>query len=94
MLAVSQQLSRQDAWRRAVANRTVTGYRRGDTVTVVNAGDALDVPLTAPTGTRKLGLGLLGAQVPGEAYGEAYGGQRSAWQNLARGKSVAVKLPA
>jgi hypothetical protein len=94
MLAVSQQLSRQDAWRRAVANRTVTGYRTGDTVTIVNTGEALDVPLTAPTGTRKVGLNLLGVQVPGEAYGEAYGGQRSAWQNLTGGKSVAVKLPA
>jgi hypothetical protein len=95
MLAVGQQFARQDAWRQAVANRTVTGYRRGDTVTIVNTGAAaIDVPLTAPTGTRVAALNLLGVAVPGEVLGEAYGGQRSAWQNVARNKPAAVKLPA
>jgi hypothetical protein len=95
MLAVSQLFARQEAWRRAVAARTVTGYRRGDTVTIVNTGAAaVDVPLTVPTGTRKLGPGVLGVAVPGDAFGEAYGGQRSAWQGLAKGGSAAVKLPA
>ncbi|GIJ68920.1 hypothetical protein [Virgisporangium ochraceum] len=94
MLAVSQHFARQEAWRQAVASRTVTGYRKGDTVTVVNTGATVDVPLTAPTGTREAALNLLGVLVPGEAYGEAYGGQRSAWRALAKGKSATVKLPA
>ena len=95
MSAVGQLFARQDAWRKAVAARTVTGYRIGDTVTIVNTGAAaIDSPLTAPTGTRKVSLNLLGVGVPGDAYGEAYGGQRSAWQSLARNKPVSVKLPA
>jgi hypothetical protein len=94
MSAVSQLFARRDAWRKAVAARTVTGYRIGDTVTIVNTGAAtIDTPLTAPTGTRKVSLNLLGVGVPGDAYGEAYGGQRSAWQGLARNKPVSVKLP-
>ena len=52
---------------------------RGDTVTIVNPGAAtLDVPLTVPAGTRSAALSLLGVEIPGGAYGEAYGGQRSA----------------
>jgi hypothetical protein len=95
MSAVSQLFGRQDAWRRAVAARTVTGYRKGDTVTVVNSGGAgVDVPLTAPNNTRKASLNLLGVAVPGDAYGEAYGGERSAWQSLASTKTITVKIPA
>lgn len=91
MSAVSQLLARQEAWRKAVAARTVTGYRKGDTVTIVNSGAALDVPLTAPASARKAAVNLLGVAVPGDTYGESYGGERSAWQSVGKGKTFAVK---
>jgi hypothetical protein len=40
-------------------------------------------------------VNLLGAEILGEAYGEAYGGQRSAWQTLSKSNgTLTVKLPA
>jgi hypothetical protein len=95
MTAVGQQMRRQELWRAAVAARTVTGYRRGTTVTVVNTGaSAIDVPVTAPAGSRVTKLDLLGIEIAGDQFGEAYGGQRSAWRNLARSKAFTVKVPA
>jgi hypothetical protein len=96
MSAVAEQMLRQERWRAAVAARTVTGYRRGGTVTIVNGGQsAVDVPATVPANTRTMALNLLGIEVLGSQFGEAYGGQRSGWQALAKtnGK-LTLKLPA
>jgi hypothetical protein len=96
MSAVAEHLLRQENWRAAVSSGAVTGYRRGDTVTIVNSGQsAVNVPVTAPAGTRTTSLNLLGIDVPGAEVGEAYGGQRSGWQALAKSNgTLTLKLPA
>jgi len=64
-------------------------------VTIVNSGAAsADVPVTVPNGSRKLGVNVLGVGVPGDAFGEAYAGERSVWQTLGKGGTTSVKLPA
>jgi hypothetical protein len=88
MSAVALLQTRQERWRAATASGTVTGYRQGDTVVVTNNGSTVDVPLTARNGARTATLGLLS----GGAFGEAYGGQRSAWQVLGKNASLTVKL--
>jgi len=93
-LAVGQLMRRQERWRAAVAAGTVTGYRRGADVTVVNTGPvAVDVPATVPAGTRTLSYGTGGVEVLGNQFGEAYGGQRSAWHGLARQATLTLRLP-
>jgi hypothetical protein len=93
-IAVSQLMRRQELWRQAVTARTVTGYRKGTTLTVVNSGGAaLDVPVTVPTGTRTVTFGLGGVQILGRQFGQAYGGQRSAWHNLSRAGTLTLRLP-
>jgi hypothetical protein len=96
MSAVAEQSLRQENWRAAVNSGAVTGYRRGDKVTIVNSGQsAVNVPVTAPAGTRTISLNLLGLAVPGAEFGEAYGGQRSGWQALAKSNgTLTLKLPA
>ncbi|MEU9852852.1 hypothetical protein [Streptomyces sp. NPDC047974] len=69
---VGTELTRRDAWDAALAAGKVTAYRIGTTVTV-KAPSGVQVPLTAPEGTRKqLVLGTA-------AFGTAYAGSRSAW---------------
>lgn len=69
---VGTELTRRDAWDAALAAGKVTAYRIGTTVTV-KAPSGVQVPLTAPEGTRKqLVLGTT-------AFGTAYAGSRSAW---------------
>jgi hypothetical protein len=65
-------------------------------VTIVNSGQsAVQVPVTAPAGTRTVTRNLLGLEVPGPELGEAYGGQRSGWQSLAKSNgTLTLKLPA
>ncbi|GIJ47670.1 hypothetical protein Val02_45560 [Virgisporangium aliadipatigenens] len=88
MSAVAQLQLRQERWRAAVAAGSITAYRQGDTVVVTNrSGSTVDVPLTGRSAARTATLGLL----PGGAYGEAYGGQRSAWTSLARNATLTVK---
>ena len=96
MSAVSEQLTRQQAWRTAVASGKVTGYRRGSKVTIVNSGpSSVEVPVTVPAGTRVTTLNLLGVEITGAEFGEAYGGQRTAWQSLAKTNgTLTLKLPA
>jgi hypothetical protein len=96
MSAVAEQSLRQENWRAAVNSGAVTGYRRGDKVTIVNSGQsAVNVPVTAPAGTRTMSLNLLGLEVPGAEIGEAYGGQRSGWLALAKSNgTLTLKLPA
>ncbi|WP_225798779.1 hypothetical protein [Streptomyces sp. NK15101] len=66
------ELNRRAAWDQAVATGKVTAYRIGTTVTV-KAPAGVNVPVTAPEGTRK--RLLLGST----AFGTAYAGTRSAW---------------
>ncbi|GGY53396.1 hypothetical protein [Streptomyces omiyaensis] len=66
------ELTRRDAWDAALAAGKVTAYRIGSTVTV-KAPSGVQVPVTAPEGTRK--QLLLGTT----AFGAAYAGSRSAW---------------
>jgi hypothetical protein len=94
MSAVADHMRRQEAWAAAVRSGAITGYRRGDTVTIVNDGQStVDVPLTAPTNTRTATSGLLGLDL-GAQIGDAYGGQRSGWQSATKGKTLTLKLPA
>ncbi|MFI8422830.1 hypothetical protein [Streptomyces sp. NPDC085479] len=69
---VGTELTRRDAWDAALAAGKVTAYRIGDTVTV-KAPAGVQIPVTAPEGTRK--RLLLGTT----AFGTAYAGSRSAW---------------
>ncbi|WP_031015756.1 hypothetical protein [Streptomyces sp. NRRL F-5727] len=69
---VGTELTRRDAWDAALAAGKVTAYRIGGTVTV-KAPAGVQIPVTAPEGTRKqLVLGTA-------AFGTAYAGSRSAW---------------
>ncbi|HET6213063.1 MAG TPA: hypothetical protein VFE14_09365 [Micromonosporaceae bacterium] len=84
MAEISAQLRRADAWRAAVAAKRVDAYLRDGRITVVNkGGGAVEVPITAPAGTRVVTLSLLGIELLGKEYGEAYGGSRSGWSTLA-----------
>ncbi|GHJ93615.1 hypothetical protein SNE510_31340 [Streptomyces sp. NE5-10] len=69
---VGTELARRDAWDAALAAGKVTAYRVGNTVTV-KAPSGVQVPVTAPEGTRR--QLLLGTT----AFGTAYAGSRSAW---------------
>ncbi|MDT4988770.1 MAG: hypothetical protein QOI74_2864, partial [Micromonosporaceae bacterium] len=78
--------NRQAAWRTAVTAKTVEAYVQNGVVTVVNRGPAaLDVPVTAPTGTRNVS--------PAGTFGDAYGTERSAWRTLARNAQTSLRLP-
>jgi hypothetical protein len=92
--AIEQQMRRQDLWRAALAARSVTAYLQDGRVSVVNGGAAVDVPITVPTGTRTATVRSDGSEVLGGQYGEAYGGQRSAWKNVPRGGRQYLRLPA
>ncbi|MCP2165538.1 hypothetical protein [Goodfellowiella coeruleoviolacea] len=77
-------LADQDAWRAAVNAGQVSGYVRGDTVTV-QAPAGLAVPMTAPTGTQQ------GAT----AFGAAYAGERSSFEAIPAGQNeLVLTLPA
>jgi hypothetical protein len=77
--AVALQHRRQAAFRTA----NVEGYTLDGRLTVLNHGSAaVDVPVTVPTGARTVSLTLLGVEVPGGAFGEAYGAERSAWKTV------------
>jgi len=79
------QNQRQAAWVAAARNRTVEAYLLDGRVTVLNKGTGrLDVPLTMPNGTKVVSLSLLGLEISGGAFGDAYGGERSAWRSIAR----------
>jgi hypothetical protein len=92
--AIGQLMRRQELWRAAVAVPTVTGYRQGTRVTVVNSGtSAIDAPVAAPTGTRVATVSLAGAETLGGDFGDAYGGQRSGWSTLRRAGTLTLRLP-
>ncbi|MFJ8080698.1 hypothetical protein ACIQ6Y_08680 [Streptomyces sp. NPDC096205] len=70
--AIGTELKRRAAWETALANGRVTAYRVGTTVTVT-APSGVQIPLTAPEGTKK--QLLLGTST----FGTPYAGMRSAW---------------
>ncbi|MFI9610323.1 hypothetical protein ACIHCM_01205 [Streptomyces sp. NPDC052023] len=70
--AVGTELQRRAEWHKAVADNRVTAYRIGNTVTV-SAPSGVEIPVTAPQGTRQ--QLLLGTST----FGTAYAGNRSAW---------------
>ncbi|MGW4778627.1 hypothetical protein ACWEPA_18435 [Streptomyces filamentosus] len=69
---VGTELARREAWDAALAAGKVTAYRIGTAVTV-KAPSGVQVPVTAPEGTRR--QLLLGTT----AFGTPYAGARSAW---------------
>ncbi|TDD26937.1 hypothetical protein E1287_35595 [Actinomadura sp. KC06] len=84
MSALGDELRRQDAWRAAVNagamdKGDVTAYVQDGTVTV-KAPAGLEVPVTAPEGTRDAG---------GAPFGQTYAGERSAY----RAGDVTLTLP-
>ena len=76
-VAEAQVLAEQGAWATAETASTpqYTASVTNGTVTVANAGPAVNVPITVPAGTT----------VNGAAFGTAYGGQLSDWVNLGTG---------
>jgi hypothetical protein len=84
---------RQEAWRAAVSSRQIEAYVQDGRVTVVNHGSAaVDVPLTAPTGTTNVKV-VMGLEINNGVYGEAYGGQSSTWKSMPRNGQQLLRLP-
>jgi len=69
----AQMLAEQGAWAQAAGGGNYTASETNDIVTITNNGAAVSVPVTMPSGTT----------VNGSAFGQAYGGQRSAWVTIA-----------
>jgi hypothetical protein len=83
----------QERWRAAAKARTVEAYTLDGKVTVVNhGGSSLDVPITVPENTRTVTV-FLGIESTGSVYGQAYGGERSAWKSLGAGGQQLLRLP-
>ncbi|WP_238010835.1 hypothetical protein KZZ52_03915 [Dactylosporangium sp. AC04546] len=89
----AQQNARVAAWRAAVQNGSIEAYTLDGRVTIVNKGATVDVPLTTPNGTKLVTLSLLGLEVGGGAFGDAYGGERSAWRSVPRNGQQLLRLP-
>jgi hypothetical protein len=84
---------RQAAWAAALRAGTVQAYLLDGRVTVENKGTgAVDVPLTMPAGTKLVTASLLGVEVGGGTFGEAYGGERSAWRTIAKGGQQLLRV--
>ncbi|OLB78487.1 MAG: hypothetical protein AUI14_13105 [Actinobacteria bacterium 13_2_20CM_2_71_6] len=83
--ANGETLRRQAAWAAAVQAGTVGGYVR-DGVVTITAPAGLDVPVTVPNGTR------VGTPT-GAAFGNPYGGERSAWWH-GDGTPLTLAIPA
>ncbi|GAA2619103.1 hypothetical protein GCM10010399_57700 [Dactylosporangium fulvum] len=90
---VAKQNQRLAAWQAALRNRSVEAYTLDGRVTVVNKGNAaLEVPITAPNGTKLVTISVLGIEVGGGTFGEAYGGERSAWRSVGRHGQQLLRL--
>ncbi len=84
--------AQQDAWRAAVTAKTVEAYLQNGRVTVINHGSAaVDIPVTAPSGTQNTAL-VLGLEIKTGAFGDAYGPERSAWKTTAKGAQFLLRL--
>ena len=80
--AIGAVLAEQTAWSSALAAGTVTASESNGTVTVADSGPAaIEVPITAPTGTT----------VNGAAFGQAYGGTLSGWTQVAGSGSTTLQ---
>jgi hypothetical protein len=93
MSEVATVQSRQAAWRGAITAGTVEAYLQNGRVTVVNHGGTVSVPITVPAGTRTITLSLLGIEMTGGLYGNAYGPERSDWTSLWSGAQQLLRLP-
>jgi hypothetical protein len=71
----AQVLAEQGAWAAAAASGQVTATESGGTVTITNNGSDVKVPVTMPPGTTS----------GGSAFGQPYGGDLSAWDDLGNG---------
>jgi hypothetical protein len=71
----AQVLAEQGAWAAASASGQVTATESGGTVTITNNGSDVKVPVTMPPGTTG----------GGSAFGQPYGGDLSAWDDLGNG---------
>jgi hypothetical protein len=84
----SDVMQRASRWK--TYQNSITAYVVGTTVTVQNnAGSAVSVPVTTPEGTKV--LGLLG--LPAGAFGTAYAGERSAYQQVGWLGTLKLGLP-
>ena len=80
--AIGGVLADQTGWTAAEAAGSVTASETDGAVTVANSGPAaVEVPITAPTGTT----------VDGAAFGQAYGGSLSAWTSVAGSGSTTLQ---
>ncbi|MEV4513546.1 hypothetical protein AB0K00_31835 [Dactylosporangium sp. NPDC049525] len=87
------QNKRQAAWAAALRSRSVEAYTLDGKVTIVNRGSGtLDVPVTMPNGTKLITMSVLGIEVMGGNFGDAYGGERSAWRSLGRNATQLLRL--
>ncbi len=87
MSAIGLQLQREAAWRAVVNAGAVSGYIQDGRVTVT-APSGTDVPITVPEGTRKSQL------LFPPLFGQAYGGERSAYERAANFGPIVLVLPA
>jgi hypothetical protein len=88
MSAIGAQLAREAAWRTALNAGTVTAYTQDGKI-VVKAPAGLDVPITAPEGTRKSAL------LFPPLFGQQYGGERSGYERTALlASTITLVLPA
>jgi hypothetical protein len=94
MSEISDQLRRSDAWRAAMAAKTVDAYLIDGRVTIVNKGaSTVDVPASAPANTQVVMLSLLGLELAKGPYGQPYGPGRSAWTSASRNSQLLLRLP-
>jgi hypothetical protein len=83
----------QEAWRTAVANRTVQASVKNGRVTVINQGPAIAIPITMPANTKTVILSLLGIELLVGPFGEVYGPERSEWASLSSSGTKLLRLP-
>jgi hypothetical protein len=85
--AIGTELKRRADWQAAIANNKVTAYRVGSTVTIT-APSGMQIPVTAPEGTKKQLL------IGTNTFGTAYAGKRSGWDKPAALQSaLTLRLP-
>ncbi|MFV0408084.1 MAG: hypothetical protein ACK5LN_14905 [Propioniciclava sp.] len=78
-----QMLARQAAWQSAVGE--VATVIEGNKLRIKNeSGSRVEVPVTAPAGSKR----------GKSSFGQAYGGELSAWVRIGSGRTVTIKAPA
>ncbi|MCX5387326.1 putative Ig domain-containing protein [Streptomyces sp. NBC_00083] len=80
----SQVLAESAAWTAAKNAGTVTASVQNGSVVIGNSGgSAVSVPVTVPDGST----------LNGAAFGESYGGTRSAWTPVGAGSTITITVP-